>query len=57
MHDVDVSGAVDRRGAVVDLRAHLGRWVAVGRGAAVGPDSQVDDSVLHEERGSAPAPG
>jgi len=35
-------------GAVVDLRAHLGRWVAVGRGASIGPGAQVDDCVLHE---------
>jgi mannose-1-phosphate guanylyltransferase len=34
-------------GADVDLRAHLGRWVVVGEGAVVGPDAQVDDSVLH----------
>ncbi len=33
--------------ASVDLRAHLGRWVVVGDGAEVGPDAQVDDSVLH----------
>ena len=33
--------------ADVDLRAHLGRRVVVGEGAIVGPDSQVDDSVLH----------
>ncbi len=33
--------------ASVDLRAHLGRWVAVGPGAAVGPEAQVDDSVVH----------
>ena len=33
--------------ADVDIRAHLGRWVAVGPGATVGPDSEVDDSVLH----------
>jgi mannose-1-phosphate guanylyltransferase len=33
--------------AVVDLQAHLGRWVAVGPGAAVGAEAQVDDSVLH----------
>jgi mannose-1-phosphate guanylyltransferase len=31
----------------VDLRAHLGRWVAVGPGATVGVDAQVDDSVIH----------
>jgi mannose-1-phosphate guanylyltransferase len=34
-------------GAHVDLRAHLGRWVAVGKGVRVGPGAQVDDSVLH----------
>ena len=35
-------------GADVDLQAHLGRWVAVGTGAAIGPGAQVDDSVLHQ---------
>jgi mannose-1-phosphate guanylyltransferase len=34
-------------GAEVHLRAHLGRWVAVGSGARIGPEAQVDDSVLH----------
>ena len=34
-------------GAVVDLRAHLGRWVVVGAGASVGPGAEIDDSVLH----------
>jgi mannose-1-phosphate guanylyltransferase len=34
-------------GADVDLEAHLGRWVAVGAGAAVGSSAQVDDTVLH----------
>jgi mannose-1-phosphate guanylyltransferase len=33
--------------AEVDLRAHLGRWVVVGRNASVGAHAQVDDSVLH----------
>ena len=33
--------------ADVDLRSHLGRWVAVGASAVVGPEAQVDDSVLH----------
>lgn len=33
--------------AEVDLRAHLGRWVVVGDGAVVGPEAQIDDSVLH----------
>jgi mannose-1-phosphate guanylyltransferase len=32
--------------AGVDLRAHLGRWVSAGPGASIGPDAQVDDSVL-----------
>ncbi|HSL68475.1 MAG TPA: NDP-sugar synthase [Actinomycetota bacterium] len=34
-------------GAVVDRRAHLGRWVVVGTGASVGPGAEIDDSVLH----------
>jgi mannose-1-phosphate guanylyltransferase len=34
-------------GAVVDRRAHLGRWVVVGAGASVGPGAEIDDSVLH----------
>ena len=34
-------------GAEVDPRAHLGRWVVVGEGAGVGPDAQVEDSVVH----------
>jgi len=33
-------------GAEVDLRAHLGRWVAIGPRARVGADAQLDDSVL-----------
>ncbi|HZD80283.1 MAG TPA: NDP-sugar synthase [Actinomycetota bacterium] len=33
--------------AEIDLRSHLGRWVVIGTGASVGPDAQVDDSVLH----------
>jgi mannose-1-phosphate guanylyltransferase len=48
VHDVAYPAPWIAEGAVVDLRAHLGRWVAVGRGATVGPDAQVDDSVLHE---------
>jgi mannose-1-phosphate guanylyltransferase len=32
--------------AGVDLRAHLGRWVVVGRGARVARDAEIDDSVL-----------
>ncbi len=34
-------------GAIVDHRAHLGRWVVVGAGASVGPGAEIDDSVLH----------
>jgi mannose-1-phosphate guanylyltransferase len=33
--------------ANVDLRAHLGRWVAVGPGAAIAGGAQIDDSVIH----------
>ena len=32
--------------ADVEVRAHLGRWVAVGPGVRVAADAQVDDSVL-----------
>lgn len=35
-------------GAEIDLRAHVGRWVVAGAGARIGPDAQVDDSVLHQ---------
>ncbi|HXF71758.1 MAG TPA: NDP-sugar synthase [Actinomycetota bacterium] len=33
-------------GARVHLRAHLGRWVSVCPEAVVGPDAEVDDSIL-----------
>lgn len=33
--------------ADVDLQAHLGRWVVLGEGVTVGPNAEVDDSVLH----------
>ena len=33
--------------ADVDLRAHLGKWAVVGAEARVGPDAEIDDSVLH----------
>ncbi len=33
--------------ASVHLRAHIGRWVVVGRGATVAEDAEIDDSVLH----------
>jgi mannose-1-phosphate guanylyltransferase len=37
--------------AEVDLRAHLGRWAVVGAGASVGPEAEVEDSVLHAGAG------
>jgi mannose-1-phosphate guanylyltransferase len=46
VHDVSYPAPWIAEGARVDLRAHLGRWVAVGPGAIVGPDARVDDSVL-----------
>jgi mannose-1-phosphate guanylyltransferase len=46
VHGVSYPGPWIADGADVDLRAHLGRWVAVGAGARIGPDAQVDDSVL-----------
>jgi mannose-1-phosphate guanylyltransferase len=46
VHDVSYSAPWVAEDAQVDLRAHLGRWVAVGAGATVGPDAEVDDSVL-----------
>ncbi|MCJ7832047.1 MAG: sugar phosphate nucleotidyltransferase, partial [Actinobacteria bacterium] len=36
-------------GAEIDLKAHLGRWVVAGAGSSVGPDAQVEDSVLHAD--------
>lgn len=47
VHDVAYPAPWIAGGADVSLRAHLGRWVAVGSGARIGPDAQVDDSVLH----------
>lgn len=41
--------------ADVEPKAHLGRWVAVGAEARVGPEAQIDDSVLHP--GSSVGPG
>jgi mannose-1-phosphate guanylyltransferase len=34
-------------GAEVDLRAHLGRRVVIGKGASVGPCARIADSVVH----------
>jgi len=47
VHDVTYAAPWVAEGADVDLRAHLGRWVAVGPGAHVGAGAEVDDSVLH----------
>ena len=47
VHDVTYAGPWVAEDADVDLRAHLGRWVAVGPGAHVGAGAEVDDSVLH----------
>jgi mannose-1-phosphate guanylyltransferase len=47
VHDVAYPAPWIADGSSVDLRAHLGRWVAVNVGASVGPGAQVDDSVLH----------
>jgi mannose-1-phosphate guanylyltransferase len=55
VHDVSYAAPWVAADAQVDLRAHLGRWVAVGAGATVGPDAEVDDSVLLP--GSAVAEG
>jgi mannose-1-phosphate guanylyltransferase len=41
--------------ATIHPRAHLGRWVAVGAGAIVQADAQVDDAVLHP--GASIGPG
>jgi NDP-sugar pyrophosphorylase family protein len=46
VHDVSYPGPWVAEGAEVDLRAQLGRWVAVGPGATIGPDAQVDDAVV-----------
>lgn len=46
VHDVSYPGPWVAEGARVDLRAQLGRWVAVGPDATIGPDAQVDDSVV-----------
>jgi mannose-1-phosphate guanylyltransferase len=47
VHDVTYAAPWVAEGADVDLRAHLGRWVAIGPGAHVGAGAEVDDSVLH----------
>jgi mannose-1-phosphate guanylyltransferase len=48
VHDVTYAAPWVAAGASVDLRAHVGRWVAINEAATVGPDAEVDDSVLLE---------
>jgi mannose-1-phosphate guanylyltransferase len=48
VHDVTYAAPWIAEGADVDLRAHLGRWVAVGPGVHIGAGAEVDDSVLHD---------
>ncbi|HEX7248038.1 MAG TPA: NDP-sugar synthase [Actinomycetota bacterium] len=55
VHDVTYPAPWVAGDAVVDLQAQLGRWVAVGPGATVGPGAQIEDSVLH--RGAAVGAG
>jgi len=31
----------------LDIRSRLGRWVAIGAEARIGPDAEIDDSVVH----------
>ena len=54
VHDVTYPAPWVHGTADVDLRAHLGRWVAVGPGATVGADAQVDDSVIMADAIVAP---
>jgi mannose-1-phosphate guanylyltransferase len=46
VHGVSYPSPWVGEGASIDLRAHLGRWVAVGAAARVGADAEIDDSVL-----------
>jgi mannose-1-phosphate guanylyltransferase len=47
VHDVTYAAPWVADGAEIDLRAHIGRWVAIGAGASVQAEAQIDDSVLH----------
>jgi mannose-1-phosphate guanylyltransferase len=51
VHDVSYPGPWIAEDARVDLRAQLGRWVAVGPGASIGAGAQVDDAVI--QRGAS----
>lgn len=43
---LDYEAPYVHRSARVSLRAHLGRWVVVSEGAAIGPEASVEDSVI-----------
>jgi mannose-1-phosphate guanylyltransferase len=47
VRDLDYPAPWVHPSATVDLRAHLGRWVAVGAEAAIGPETRIEDSVVH----------
>jgi mannose-1-phosphate guanylyltransferase len=49
VHGVSYPAPWVAAGANVDLRAHLGRWVAVNDGARVGPGAELDDCVVHPD--------
>jgi NDP-sugar pyrophosphorylase family protein len=46
VHEVSYPGPWVSPGADVDLRAQLGRWVAVGPQASIGPGAEIDDTVV-----------
>jgi mannose-1-phosphate guanylyltransferase len=46
VHGVSYPSPWVGEGADVDLRAHLGRWVAVGTSSRIGAEAELDDSVL-----------
>lgn len=46
VHDVAYPSPWIAEGAEVDLKAHVGRWVAVGAGARIGAGAELDDSVV-----------
>jgi mannose-1-phosphate guanylyltransferase len=46
VHGLEYPAPWVHQDADVHLRAHLGRWVAVGAGAAIGADARVEDSVV-----------
>jgi mannose-1-phosphate guanylyltransferase len=47
VHDVTYAAPWIAEGAEIDLRAHIGRWVAIGAAATVRAEAQIDDAVLH----------